>query len=191
MRFPRIVFSLLVASVFVSPLTASVVTVVNDDLRSVEGLLVENTVYDVSFMTGSFNDVFFSSNPPPEFWGNPTAAQTAVSNIGAALTAYESVNDPILSIIGFSDPDMIGIAVPDMDTLGIEVQVVYKDPPRGPYRTGRKFFSAGLDVTQEGLVWAKFTQVQVVPEPGTLAVWSLLGLVAIGVGLSRRFVSRR
>jgi len=56
------------------------------DATGIDGLTVGTTVYDVTFVQGSYNTVYAST--PPTFLGDPTTALSATNALSSALTSF-------------------------------------------------------------------------------------------------------
>jgi hypothetical protein len=57
------------------------------EVTGISGLTVGETLYDVDFVVGSFEDLFGPTGPaePPTFWGDPAGADQASAAIVTAL----------------------------------------------------------------------------------------------------------
>jgi hypothetical protein len=171
-RRGSVALALLLGATVAMPAQADTLVGTTSNPTGIDGLNVDGTTYDVTFVNGSYNSVYGSATP--SFFGNATGAADAAQAIKTGLddlnvqpVALTEILVPvaILNDGTISDSVVIfccGISiVTTTDTSGV-------DAPFGP----------SIDYTS-------FVAVTAVPEPATWAML-ILGFAGIGFMAYRR-----
>jgi len=141
----------------------------------ISDLTVSGNDYDVSFVFGSYDSVFGTTDPT--FLGDPTGANAAADAIGAAMNA-----EATSPTIGKGASSGVVWTVYSVDVPGdryFATQVGYQPSPWRRFSDFTDNLTADRS-TEFDWAFAVFTPV---PEPATL---SLLGLALAGAAVARR-----
>jgi hypothetical protein len=156
-----------------APLAARADTLIGttSDPTGINGLVVDGTTYNVTFVNGSYNAVYTST--PPTFFGNATGALDAATVIANDLNSFG------VSVFGINQPSYF---VPVRDAMGLNTgygaELGVSTFVAGGYTLADSQGSIGADYTS-------FVAVSGVPEPSTWAMM-LLGFAGLGFLAYRR-----
>lgn len=176
---------------FVASFTANAVPIVQGPLSAVSGITgldVDGTLYDVTFVNDSYNNVFSSSTPT--FFGDGASAQAAAI---AMVNVFNSLS--VTGILDLTDINgsPIYIDIPTAESVGFYDTWSAFLPSGATWDSG---FTAGVlggDFSQISTAFATFTLASgsgnggstQVSEPATLALMSL-GLFGLGFMRKRK-----
>lgn len=156
----------------------------NDILAGINGITIDDTLYDVSFIDGSFNDLYSDSNNLP--FTTPEGATQTADSLLATINLFPVFNDFPNLIQGCEDPLVCVFVIPyslviNSDVNAIIVQTVNDENSN----LVDDVFPVQLPADQDLVnlpfaVYAMFNESppSAVPEPATAALisLSLLGL---------------
>lgn len=152
--------------------------------------------YGVDYTFGGVEGIF--SDPPLAFGGvNGSNNLDLVSPVDGRIVVLNSLVQGLTNRIfveaGFADPGSLLLEVFDIDGNLLDSEV--NGLPLGPNgRTTFEIIRANFDIASFrvsgndtfGVNFVEIEEPQAVPEPMTLAVFGLMGLVGAGYGLRRR-----
>jgi hypothetical protein len=143
------------------------------DPTGINGLVVDGTTYNVTFVNGSYTSVY--SGAAPTFLGNQTGAYDATVAIGTALNLFLVVPTPPLAyiLVPYEDPY---IATGFDASIYTQFNSVWTNDPGNISSQPDSYTSGAED-------FAVFTAA--VPEPSTWAMM-ILGFAGIGFMAYRR-----
>jgi hypothetical protein len=147
------------------------------DATGVDGLVVDGTTYDVTFVNGSYNNVY--SSTPPTFLGEASTAVDAANALAAALTA-----NAVTEVSGLSTlPPDVFVVIPVFNNGGNFSFTLAEEITSGAWTPSNSVGSGSLSDTQANDDGDLTIFVATTPIPTTLALFAgglgLIGLIAI------------
>jgi len=146
------------------------------DPTGINGLVVDGTTYDITFVSGSYNTVY--NTAPPTFLGNGNGAIDATNAIDSALTDF-GVIIPAYSSLFILTPFEY------LDPGGVNLYGGYLETVSGSLTTTIFYELYATDQSIPGYEYTSFVLASGVPEATTWAML-LLGFAGIGFMAYRR-----